>query len=62
MARHSVLVVEDEDNVRELVEYNLTKEGFLVTHVTSGEAALEIVNQKHFDLIVLDLMLPGWTA
>ncbi len=59
MARHTVLIVEDEDNIHELVGYNLVKEGFLVTHVTSGEAALEVVNQKHFDLILLDLMLPG---
>jgi two-component system alkaline phosphatase synthesis response regulator PhoP len=59
MPRHSVLIVEDEDDVRELVEYNLVNEGFLVTHVSSGEAALEVVDQKHFDLVVLDLMLPG---
>ena len=59
MAKQSVLIVEDEANVQELVDYNLVKEGFVVSHATSGEAALELVQRNRFDVIVLDLMLPG---
>jgi two-component system phosphate regulon response regulator PhoB len=59
MAKQSVLIVEDEPNVHQLVDYNLVKEGFSVAHAASGEAALELVREKQFDIIVLDLMLPG---
>jgi two-component system phosphate regulon response regulator PhoB len=59
MTGGSVLVVEDEDNIRELVSYNLRKEGYQVVSVASGEEALEILPGKPMDLVLLDLMLPG---
>ena len=59
MLKPSVLVVEDEDDIRELVSYNLLKEGYQVASVSSGEEALEVAADKRIDLIVLDLMLPG---
>jgi len=59
MANEHVLVVDDEPDILELVEYNLVKEGFVVTCVASGEAALAAARTKLPDLIVLDLMLPG---
>jgi two-component system phosphate regulon response regulator PhoB len=59
MIKPSVLVVEDEEDIRELVSYNLLKEGYQVAGVTSGEDALALVGSKPPDLILLDLMLPG---
>ena len=57
--RPSVLVVEDEGDIRELICYNLLKEGYQVVGVASGEEALEAIGRQAFDLVVLDLMLPG---
>jgi two-component system phosphate regulon response regulator PhoB len=59
MDRQSVLIVEDEENIRELLSYNLQREGYVVTGVEYGEAALAAVQSHPPDLIVLDLMLPG---
>ncbi|MBN2231508.1 MAG: response regulator transcription factor [Deltaproteobacteria bacterium] len=59
MTRERILVVEDEEDILQLVEYNLRTEGFAVTGVTSGEAALRKVKKDPPALIVLDLMLPG---
>ena len=59
MAKERILVVEDEENILELVSFNLEKEGYRVRGVTSGEEALEEVGEKEPDLILLDLMLPG---
>jgi two-component system phosphate regulon response regulator PhoB len=59
MENQSILIVEDEENIRELLSYNLQQEGFRVTGVEYGEAALAAVHSHQPDLIVLDLMLPG---
>ncbi len=59
MIGQSVLVVEDDEDIRELVSYNLLKEGYQVAGVASGEEALAAVEKKPPDLILLDLMLPG---
>jgi len=59
MAKESILVVEDEDDIRELLRYNLAKEGYQVTGSASGEEALRAVKAARPDLLVLDLMLPG---
>lgn len=59
MARESVLVIEDDEDIQELVNYNLTKEGYQTTCVTSGEEGLRTAKAKLPNLVVLDLMLPG---
>jgi two-component system alkaline phosphatase synthesis response regulator PhoP len=59
MSSEKVLVVDDEENIRELVKYNLEREGYRVTTVGSGEEALQQVVSNQPDLIILDLMLPG---
>jgi two-component system alkaline phosphatase synthesis response regulator PhoP len=59
MSGEKILVVDDEENIRELVRYNLAREGYQVTTVGSGEEALKLASEKLPDLIVLDLMLPG---
>ena len=59
MTHERILVVDDERDILELVEYNLQKEGFTVTCVASGEEAVAAARARQPDLIVLDLMLPG---
>lgn len=54
-----ILVVEDEEDILELINFNLQKEGYQVKGVTSGEEALQEVRRKIPSLIILDLMLPG---
>ncbi len=54
-----ILVVDDEEDIQELVRYNLDRDGFKVTCSGSGEDALKKVASMNFDLILLDLMLPG---
>ena len=58
VAKEIILVVEDEDDIRELLRYNLAKEGYQVTGLASGEEALKAVKATRPDLMVLDLMLP----
>ncbi|KPP81356.1 MAG: two component phosphate responsive signal transduction system response regulator PhoB [Oceanicaulis sp. HLUCCA04] len=53
-----VLVVEDEDALAELLQYNLKKEGFRVTAAADGEEAMILVDERQPDLILLDWMLP----
>ena len=54
-----ILVVDDEPDLVELVSYNLRKEGFDVSSASDGEEALNKIRKENFNLIVLDLMLPG---
>jgi two-component system, OmpR family, alkaline phosphatase synthesis response regulator PhoP len=62
MPRERILVVEDEEDIQELVRYNLIKDGYRVDTASSGEEALQLINQAPPNLIVLDLMLPGITG
>lgn len=59
MTRERILVVDDEEDLLELVNYNLSREGFRVDCVASGEAALAAARKNLPDLIVLDLLLPS---
>ena len=59
MARETVLIVEDEEEIQELLQYNLSKDGFHGVGVLSGEDAIKKARAEHFDCILLDLMLPG---
>ena len=59
MANESILVVDDEEDVLELVRYNLDKSGYQVETASSGEEALTKARRKLPDLLILDLMLPG---
>jgi two-component system phosphate regulon response regulator PhoB len=59
MSRERILVVDDEEDLLELVNYNLTREGFRVECVATGEAALAAARRNLPDLIVLDLLLPS---
>ncbi len=55
----NVLVVEDDADIRHLLTYHLTKEGYLVNVVASGEEAVQAVGHQSPDIVLLDLMLPG---
>ena len=59
MANAHILVVDDERDILELVTYNLEKDGYVVTAVASGEAALAAARVRTPDLVLLDLMLLG---
>lgn len=59
MAREFILAVDDEEDILELVTYNLERSGFKVAGVETGEDAVKQAREKSPDLIVLDLMLPG---
>jgi two-component system, OmpR family, alkaline phosphatase synthesis response regulator PhoP len=59
MSKKQILVVDDEEDILELVSFNLTKEGHQVICTTTGEEALDIIQKERPDLVVLDLMLPG---
>ncbi|MDH4161985.1 MAG: response regulator [Nitrospirota bacterium] len=54
-----ILVVDDEPDIRSLLEYNLKKAGYRVSSAADGEDALSILRTGNIDLIILDLMLPG---
>jgi two-component system phosphate regulon response regulator PhoB len=60
MAR--VLVIEDEADLREVLDYNLTKEGHRVTLVSTGGEGLRVARETQPELILLDLMLPDTTG
>src|SRR5580658_63688 len=55
----SILLVEDEVNLHEALKLNLELEGYEVSSAFNGEQALKIIQQEYFDLIILDVMLPG---
>ena len=61
----SVLVVEDEENLRKLIKTYLVKEGAKVFEAADGEQAMTIFEEKKIDLVILDIMLPkydGWSV
>lgn len=59
MVNEKILVVEDENDILELIDYNLSREGYRVTGASTGEEGLDILKNETFDLVLLDLMLPG---
>jgi len=59
LARLSVLVVEDEANIRELVCLHLGLEHFDCVQAAAGDGGLKLARERRFDLVILDLMLPG---
>lgn len=58
-SKAKILIVEDDRDILELIEYNLRKEGYQVVTATSGEDGLESVKSEKPDMALLDLMLPG---
>ncbi len=56
--KYSILLVEDEENLQEALKLNLELEGYEVSSSYDGADALKMVNREHFDLLILDVMLP----
>ena len=56
--KNKVMVVEDDSDINELIAYNLAREGFCVEQAFDGTAAQERLRGEHFNVVVLDLMLP----
>lgn len=54
-----ILVVDDEPSITEFISYNLKKEGYTVDVAADGNAALELAQKNPYDLVILDVMLPG---
>lgn len=59
MSREKILVVEDEEDILELLRFNLAREGFTVSCAATGEEGLKKARAEAPDLLLLDLMLPG---
>src|SRR3954469_26030584 len=59
MHKGTILIIDDEKDLIELVRYNLDKEGYDVISAGDGQTGLEIAQRHKLDLIVLDLMMPG---
>lgn len=59
MSTKSILVIEDDPDIVEIVSFNLEREGFRVLTAGAGDAGLELAETHGPDLVVLDLMLPG---
>src|SRR6476659_8763447 len=55
----SILLVEDEENLHEALKLNLELQGYEITSCYNGTDALKAVQNEYFDLIILDIMLPG---
>lgn len=53
-----ILLVEDEENIQKAIKMNLELEGFEVVATDNGKKAIEIIDNQHFDLLILDIMLP----
>jgi two-component system phosphate regulon response regulator PhoB len=59
MAQPHILVIEDEEDIQTLIDYNLTKAGYRVTCTPSGEQGIRLAEAAPPELVLLDLMLPG---
>ena len=57
--RLSILLVEDEENLHDALKLNLELEGYEITSAFDGQEALNKLEQEYFDLIIMDVMLPG---
>ncbi|MBB3109243.1 two-component system response regulator ResD [Paenibacillus phyllosphaerae] len=57
--QHRILVVDDEERIRRLLKMYLEKEGYVIEEAEDGESALRLASGRDFDLILLDVMLPG---
>ncbi len=56
---HKILIIEDDRDIAEMIEYNLQREGYVVLKVFDGQEALPAVTRHRPDLVILDIMLPS---
>lgn len=62
MSESSVLIIEDEENILELISYNLGKAGYFVDGASSAEEGLKKLQQQRPDIVLVDIMLPGMSG
>ncbi|HNJ39951.1 MAG TPA: response regulator, partial [Acidobacteriota bacterium] len=62
MTHNKILIVDDEKRQREILELILTSEGYRANVAASGEAALRMVKNEHFDLVLTDLKMGGMSG
>ncbi|HBQ61037.1 MAG TPA: DNA-binding response regulator, partial [Balneolaceae bacterium] len=58
MAKQTILVVDDEKDLLDLIEYNLKKEGFNVLKAENGEEGIQVAKEHNPDLVLMDIMMP----
>lgn len=58
MDKKKILIVEDEEDIQEILDFNIERAGYITSVCSTGEMALSLLEKEKFDLIVLDLMLP----
>ena len=58
----NILIVEDDVNIRKLVSVNLEKRGYKISEADDGNQAMFLFRQQAFDLVLLDLVLPGMSG
>lgn len=56
---HTIVIIDDEDDIRDILSYNLVKEGFRVFTAENGTKGIEVCKSESPDLIILDVMMPG---
>ena len=54
-----IIIVEDDKDINSLIAYNLRKEGFMVEQVFDGASAMQKMKEEVFNIVILDIMLPG---
>ncbi len=59
MSKTTILIVDDEEDLLDLIEYNLEKEGYEVLKATEGQEGIDLAHEQDPDLILLDIMMPG---
>ena len=59
MADHKILLVEDDASLAEIITFNLENAGYVITHLADGDLAWRQLQCKNYDLVLLDVMLPG---
>jgi len=59
MSKHHILVVEDDEDIQQLVSFNLIKAGFHVSCVSNGDDVVQLLETEKIDCVLLDIMLPG---
>ena len=62
VARETVLVVDDDQTIRDILQTVIEKQGYTVLTADSGESALKEIDKRHFDLVFLDLRMPGMSG
>ncbi|HXZ44338.1 MAG TPA: response regulator, partial [archaeon] len=59
MRREKILVIDDDESLRRVLEYNLAQEGYAVLSAASGEQGLELLKKEGADVVVTDVRMPG---